>query len=691
MCIMAVPLPARADNKAISDSLEIKLSKLTTPEDSIKILYDLFDLAPRSGQAPIAEMLYVVAMHSGNTAVQLDALRLLANRYLGNDSLQETVQWRVATMPESKERNATEMFIKLSRIATQANSVGEDIRANRLHEALKNYTTGGNFTADDEIELLFSICIYMETLTHGDLLTQYLDKLGMLIQDESYTLDALLAQYYTRAAVSYSYNDDYAKAIEADRQLLSIMNRLKHKYNSQGRIYRNYDVNKYICYRRILSNYPALSPEEVDSYYGKIMSIAERNDEVTRDMANNDKVKIYYLMAKGHYAEAIPLLKQRLQTVTDKKDKRKMLKALIRAATQTGDNKSLLDASVAYNRILEEYVDSRSAEKYRELQILYDLNDLRNRNTELEIAHRDSELSFHRTMVMLIIVIGSIIVVILLISSMILAHMYKKSKRLSANLSTLNDNLREERDTLKRTQQDLIRASEKARQAERHKTEFINNMSHEVATPLNAIVEYSQLIVDCIDDGKRPYLDKFAKTVKLNTDLLLTLVNDVLEIAAMDNTKIKLSYSPVSVQLMCDVALGSIKNRIAPGVKVVFKQKNDADKIVNTDRQRVVQVLMNLLSNAAKFTESGCIELAYQFNEDSTKLTFSVTDTGIGIPKGMESRIFERFEKLNKQSQGIGLGLPICKMVAQLMGGNVTVDTSYSGLGSRFLFTIPVN
>ena len=122
---------------------------------------------------------------------------------------------------------------------------------------------------------------------------------------------------------------------------------------------------------------------------------------------------------------------------------------------------------------------------------------------------------------------------------------------------------------------------------------------------------------------------------------------------------------------------------------MIFTPQPQPDTTIKTDRRRVEQVLINLLNNAAKFTTNGLITLSYILNTDAGTVTFSVTDTGIGIPKGKESIIFERFEKLDSSTQGSGLGLNICRLISQLLKGNISVDTSYRD-GARFLFTIPI-
>ena len=181
-------------------------------------------------------------------------------------------------------------------------------------------------------------------------------------------------------------------------------------------------------------------------------------------------------------------------------------------------------------------------------------------------------------------------------------------------------------------------------------------MSHEIKAPLSAISEYSQLIVDCIPDERRTYLDKFATIININSRLVHTLVNDVLDVAALERKEMSVNKEPVNASDICTVAIGNAfeGGRTEPGSAVQLRfVPMEPDVAILSDPQRVGQVLTNLLSNARKFTEKGTITLSYSTNPDDKTITFSVTDTGIGIPKGMEEEIFNRFRQLDHTVQGL--------------------------------------
>lgn len=215
-------------------------------------------------------------------------------------------------------------------------------------------------------------------------------------------------------------------------------------------------------------------------------------------------------------------------------------------------------------------------------------------------------------------------------------------------------------------------------------------MSHEVASPLNAIVECSHILVDNANEEKRHYLDRFARTIDVSAEMLRTLINDVLEISNAEAGTLPIQRTTVPLRTLCVAAMENARLHLDnPRVTLRWANENEETQVIYTDARRVEQVLVNMLLNSIKFTEEGFIELAYKVDTVGGTTTFTVTDSGIGVPEGKEELIFERFEKLSPMSQGAGLGLSICRMIADLMKGKIYVDTSYEGSGARFVFTIP--
>ena len=235
----------------------------------------------------------------------------------------------------------------------------------------------------------------------------------------------------------------------------------------------------------------------------------------------------------------------------------------------------------------------------------------------------------------------------------------------------------------------LKEANEKVKMADAAKTRFVQNMSHEVRTPLNAIVGFSQLL--SLPDGTLSPEEKgeYAGHIINNTKMLTMLLDDILNASAMDKGSYSISYEEGEKNFMCEAAISSAEHRLQPGVKMYYDPEDPAPYTFTTDPRRVQQILINLLTNACKHTAQGEIRLSSSLTEHEGYVTFSVTDTGTGVPADQAEKIFERFTKLNEFVQGTGLGLSICRDIASRMGAKVFLDTTHPGPGARFVFMVP--
>ena len=234
--------------------------------------------------------------------------------------------------------------------------------------------------------------------------------------------------------------------------------------------------------------------------------------------------------------------------------------------------------------------------------------------------------------------------------------------------------------------EELLVAKEKVEESNRLKTAFLANMSHEIRTPLNAIVGFSSVLVS--DDSSPAEKEQYCDIIQKNSDLLLHLINDILDISRMESGKIKFVWEECDVVELCQTALSTAEYGRKTSALFLFETPV-ASLVIKTDAQRLKQVLINLLSNAAKFTPSGSIKLAIAIDKQHQQLELSVSDTGCGIPSDKSDRVFERFEKLNEYSQGTGLGLAISRLIVENLEGKIWVDKDYTE-GARFVFTHPL-
>lgn len=232
----------------------------------------------------------------------------------------------------------------------------------------------------------------------------------------------------------------------------------------------------------------------------------------------------------------------------------------------------------------------------------------------------------------------------------------------------------------------LREAKEKAEESNRLKSAFLANMSHEIRTPLNAIVGFSDMICQTNDPVAQA---EFQKIVHSNNVLLLQLIDDILDLSKIEAGTMEYYYNSTDInELMETICFQMSQKNQNPKIKIEFTEKEPVCFIV-TDRQRLLQVLNNLVGNAMKFTEEGSVTIGYQMNEARDEIRFFVRDTGIGIAADQVDKIFDRFVKLNSFVKGTGLGLAICRIIVEHFGGTIGVEST-EGEGSCFWFCLPV-
>ena len=234
---------------------------------------------------------------------------------------------------------------------------------------------------------------------------------------------------------------------------------------------------------------------------------------------------------------------------------------------------------------------------------------------------------------------------------------------------------------LKETERKLIAARDKAEELDRLKSAFLANMSHEIRTPLNAIVGFSSLLTETEDMKNRK---QYMAIVQENTELLLQLISDILDLSKMESGAFEFVKSDTDVNLLCSEIIRSLRMKVPAGVELVFEECLPGCHVW-ADKNRLNQVISNFINNALKFTFSGSITLGY-YRQTDGYLRFYVRDTGMGIPKNKIKTVFDRFVKLNSFVHGTGLGLSICKSLVEQMGGTIGVE-SEEGEGSCFWFT----
>ena len=237
--------------------------------------------------------------------------------------------------------------------------------------------------------------------------------------------------------------------------------------------------------------------------------------------------------------------------------------------------------------------------------------------------------------------------------------------------------------TNKKQQKELEAARIKAEESDRLKSAFLANMSHEIRTPLNAIVGFSKLVIDAECTNEK---EQYAEIIERNSEILLNLFNDILDLSSLEADSLSFNIRPIKLIDICLQPEQQFCYKVKNGTKLILDDV-DTELYVSGDWNRIIQIISNLLSNAAKFTPKGEIHFGYREKEDFVE--FYVKDSGIGIPAERVATIFQRFGKINDFVQGTGLGLTLCRMLVEKMGGRIWLR-SQEGKGSRFYFTLPL-
>lgn len=273
------------------------------------------------------------------------------------------------------------------------------------------------------------------------------------------------------------------------------------------------------------------------------------------------------------------------------------------------------------------------------------------------------------------IIFVTVLIIVLISALCITIHLLRRSRRLSAKLVKQG--------------KELLVAKYNAEEANQTKSRFIANISHEIRTPLNAVLGFSQLIANDQIELTAEERKQYAELIMTNGNMLLKLVDDVLDMSKIEAGKLKFNIGEHDVVALVNTAAKIAEtNNKSEDVEIRFVT-NISHLTIETDRERLLQVLANLTTNAKKCTEHGTITIALEKQPKDDMISISVSDTGCGIPKEKAEEVFERFRKLDSFRQGTGLGLSICKAFVEELGGKIWVDTTYTE-GARFVFTHPI-
>lgn len=394
------------------------------------------------------------------------------------------------------------------------------------------------------------------------------------------------------------------------------------------------------------------------------------------DMGNDlCDIKTYYYWLTGEYSKIVELYESSYDK--SRVDQLRFLKVKAEALQMVPGREKEANEQYSLYIQLRDSLERRDAQvSLEEFATIMDVSRLNKENSELELAMSRHKL--HTTYVSLI-GLGIFILVMCVFTF--------KLWRLNRRLRHSEFDLRRKNMALTEADKIIVKEKERVENASRMKSAFIQNMSHEIRTPLNSIVGFSQVLVEELRGQED--MKTYASVITENSNNLLKLVGDVLELSTLDTMDKEIKKVPVSINDLCSLALKRVKDDLKPEVELLFDSwKNEYP--VCSDSKLIATVLDNLLLNAIKFTTRGKITLDCHLSMDAQHIEIVVTDTGIGIPEDKQEWVFERFTKVDEFTQGTGLGLAISRLAAQLLGGQIMIDSDYKE-GCRMVFTLPAD
>lgn len=440
-----IPEASAVSQQAVADSLMTRLKYQKTAQDSLRLLYDIFDASDRRNKKIPGNMVLDVAARNGDQLALIDFIPQMAVIVKLDSDYDDKLLNYAEGIEDKTHRLAVQTFVQVMRASEEANYIPEkELRAALLKYAEEDMTPKVDNVYANILDL-YRMVIFLGTTSRGNLYLEYLTRLEKLIDSVPEDLGYFRNLFYTTAANVHTRNGNHAKAIEADRNLIESTKRLEERYERMGRKYRNLKRYYYISYRRMLSNYKALTLPEINDLYQKCKELADSDAEIRADFYGEGRPEIYRLMAEGQYKELVPRIKNALNHVRDNYTRRRLLGMLVTAADSVNDKETLLSALKSYNTMLQERVDEQSEEAYSELQIRYDIDQLKAERNALALEKKDAEMATNQK-VITVALIG------VLLLAVVLMFLYRSNFTLRRSLRDVKG----ENTKLRTTMEDML-------------------------------------------------------------------------------------------------------------------------------------------------------------------------------------------------------------------------------------------
>lgn len=655
ICTLLSAMHSHADYKhETAARMRARLSTVRTPRDSIRILYDVLDLLPRKEQPPVGLAIDSIASRIGDNAVRLDVARLMTACYDDDRNLAR-IEDKVASIPASQEQKETQLFLKMKRICLRTKHMSEEERQADIIHILSETEDNKAKTPSRQLLDLFTLVEHLRNVGTGDMLKEYLDRLSAMAASTHFRLYAISNLIQSEAANIYTDAGDTERAVAADRKLLQIIGGLEKKYADMGRKYRNYDVSRYVSYRRMLRNHTALQSGEIEKIHAEVMKLAASNPEVNDDISKQPRYRAYHAMATGDYNTAIPLLKQILDQDNRPALRKQLLEFLIKASENVGDNDTKIEALTQYAAILEDFNRLKADQRYRELQIKYDIQDLRSRNAQLELQSRNDEVLSSKRIMTLVVIAFILIFGILVVS---LYH-WGRFKKNASIVGDVVDNIHEERESL---------------------TDSLFDCEYKNADPM--VIEERK----ARNSWNRRLRAKGARWDNISLYLTRSIVNDLLYIACTGHNVMRKHIQETTADTVLRHAEATARHS-DDGKERIIVNYPEQDIHLTTDVKCLTMLMDNIFDISFDYSPTRTVEISCRSVDQY--IDFIITTVGARPANIDDPQLFDDFSTAKKLLRMQNSGMFICRMISMLLQCRFIPDISYTE-GCRYTFRMPV-
>ena len=640
----------RISTNLLFDSLKVKAQRLVNTSDEILYLDSMLQLAEQMD----------------STRLQCQTMSFMVRNYY-NIMIQDSLMYWASKLDTLALENKyysiffdTFSLVCFWELYDKNYDIALD-KANSLYQLAKDLDDANGMIASYETIGL----VYMETFRYVEAIKSYKEGLELQRQQKNPRY-AYQFQFMSYIIEAYLKLKDY----KGTKDALAEAYKLIEKCKSEEEYFPIKRCLWLLCCYNIEMFVAQKMPQKAEAYIIESEKYKDIDDFYVFCYYNLVSASYYQLL--GQYEKALDNVNLVLaQTGNDYLPALKMKAELLLNAGMEQDAALLYHKSI--NLIDSTYNESLS-KQINQLRTIHEVDklELRNKQFELEAGRYKLTITF-------------ILIFVLLLALFVIGFHYIRVKRIKKLLEKSEEELKKDKEKLLLSEKELTLAIEKVEVSNHFKDVFIANLNHEIRTPLNSIVGFSNLLIDMHwEDGRKEY----ASIIKNNSEQLLKLVNDTVNVSLLQAGEMPLVLENIDVKKICRELTQEYKSKLVSGVSLkTILPANDI--FVKTDVICLRQVLGNLLSNAVKFTKTGKIVLKMELSGDNSLIRFIVEDTGPGISKDMQGKIFDSFEKHNSFTQGIGLGLTICKYISHRLNGTIMLDTSYEN-GTRMIFTHPI-